>query len=197
MRLLLIAGLIVASSATLTAQTAAEELVRLKAHLGISQETSIALAAKRSLPGTPTLRVFIATGLDALVRDRFLEWIEAWNKRGEGKKYGYIEAVGDIAQADVILSRYTLAESETSSTYSVVLPGTVYDPAKNRTVTAPVARTYSYDTVPLYSYILKRSPGGMEILYRYVSRTSPGEFRSAGFNIRDEFKKLMKQRLKK
>jgi hypothetical protein len=197
MRLATLAVLLVAVSTTTVAQTANEEIARLKDHLGVPQETHIALADTPALPNAPVLKVYIATGLDAFIHTRFLDWIESWNKKGEGKKYGHLEAVADITQADVVLSRYTLAEQAHSSTYSVPGSATVYDPSKNATVTAPITRVYSYETVPLYAYILRRTPTGFEILYRDVTRTYPGEFKSAGYNLRDEFKRLMKQRAKR
>lgn len=179
-----------------TGQTMNEELSRLRAHLGVPADTSIQLANSSALPDKNPLKVYVATGLDIKVRDKFAEWIEKWNKE-EAKNLGSLEQVSDIAQADIILSRYTLQEQVSTQTASSVGPATVYDPATKSTVTTPVARTYSYNLVPVYLYLIARKAEGLDILWRETTRTSTGDFRSGGYTLRDEFKRMMKVRAKK
>jgi hypothetical protein len=182
-------------AASVTAQTMNEELDRLREHLGVPQTTQVELASQSTLPAKTPLKVYVATGLDGNVRDKFREWIEKWNN-DEAKKLGALVQVSEIADADIILSRYTLEEKATTRTYSTVGSGTVYNPATNGTVTRPVTRTYSYDLVPVYLYIISRGETGLEILWRETNRTWPGDYRSGGHTLRDEFKKMMQARAK-
>lgn len=176
-------------------QTMNEELDRLREHLGVPADTPIKLATSSTLPDKTPLKVYVATGLDIKVRDKFAEWIEKWNKE-EAKRLGSLEQISDITQADVILSRYTLQEQVSTQTASSVGSATVYDPATNSTVTRPVTRTYSYNLVPVYLYVIIRKDNGFDILWRETTRTSPGDFKSGGYSLRDEFKKMMKARSK-
>lgn len=146
------------------------------------------LASSSNLPVKTPLKVYVATGLDIKVRDKFAEWIQKWNK-DEAKKLGNLEQVSDITDAEIILSRYTLQEKVSPQTTSSVGSATVYDPATNNTVTRPVTRTYSYDLVPVYLYVIARGETGLEILWRETTRTSIGDFRSGGYSLRDQFKK--------
>jgi hypothetical protein len=181
--------------ASAVGQTMNEELSRLREHLGVPEDTPIKLATSSTIPDKTPLKIYVATGLDIKVRDKFAEWIEKWNKE-DAKKLGGLEQVSDITQADVILSRYTLQEQVSTRTASSVVPATVYDPSTNRTVTRPVTRTYSYNLVPVYLYVIARKDDGLDILWRETTRTSTGDFRSGGYSLRDEFKKMMKARSK-
>src|SRR5262249_41829834 len=99
------------SSLLVFGQTADEEVARLQKHLGVSEQTKITPAPGASLPkSTQPLRVFIATGLDLTVHENFVRRIDKWNKSGDAKKYGSLELVSDISQAQVILARYTLTD---------------------------------------------------------------------------------------
>jgi hypothetical protein len=187
------AFLLIASSAT--AQTMNEEVDRLREHLGVPPNTLVKLASSSNLPDKTPLKVYVATGLDIKVRDKFAEWIQKWNK-DEAKKLGALEQVSDITDADIILSRYTLQEKVSPRTASTVGSATVYDPATNSTITRPVTRTYSYDLVPVYLYLIARNETGLEILWRETTRTSTGDFRSGGYSLRDQFKKMMQARSK-
>jgi hypothetical protein len=180
---------------SVTGQTMNEELSRLREHLGLPADTPIKLATSSRLPDKTPLNVYVATGLDIKVRDKFAEWIEKWNKE-EAKKLGGLEQVSDITQADIILSRYTLQEQVSTQTASSVGSATVYDPATNSTVTRPVTRTYSYNLVPVYLYMIERTDYGLNILWRETTRTSLGDFKSGGYSLRDEFKKMMQARAK-
>jgi hypothetical protein len=197
MRLFFASVLCLLAAALSQAQTGHDELNRLREHLNLPASTPIALAPSSALPAGATLRLYVATGLDMKIRDSFNEWIEKWNKGDDGKKYGMIEPVADITQADVILSRYTVQESVATGTYSVTLPATVYDPATNTLKTTAVPKTYSYNTVPAYLYLLTKKGDGLEIQWREVSRTSPRETKRSGNPLREQFKKMMKARAEK
>src|SRR5262245_23022279 len=85
-------------------QTATEENARLREHLNIGPDVPIHLGRATLPPQTP-LKVFIATGLDLGVQKNFQKWLEDWNKKN-GRKFGQVDVVPDVTQADVILARY-------------------------------------------------------------------------------------------
>lgn len=179
------------------AQTTKEEFARLRQHLAVSEEIPITLAESSSLPDDRPLKLYIATGLDMAVHANFTKWIDEWNRK-DGKKYGAIEVVSELSQADVILARYTLRDKLTdrTETYSSTVPGTVYDPRSGSTVTRPVPRTYSssYSVVPVYAYVIGREAGALRILWRYVDQASLEETKHSGKFLRDDFFKMMKAR---
>ena len=189
--------LIVATASAASAQNTTEELARLREHLSLPDSTSLKLANSSALPTDRPLKVYIATGLDMGVRNNFSKWLDEWNKK-DARKYGTVEIVTKLSQADVILARYTVREKVTdrTETYSTPVPATVYDPATNSTVTRPVPRTYSlsYSRVPVYAYVIGRKQDGYEILWRYADQSSVQETKESGKQLRDDFFKMLKAR---
>ncbi len=177
------------------AQTTAEEIKRLQEFLGVSEQTKIKPATNPTLQTSDKpLKVHIAMGLDMQVRDNFLRWIEKWNKSGDAKKYGSLEVVSEISEADIVLARYTLNESVRTETASRPSVGTVYDPASNKVISRPAQQTYSYSTVPVFAYVLRRNNTDFEILSRYNDLTFLGEYKNTGELLWDNFKKLLKNK---
>ena len=186
--------LLLCSSATL-AQTATEEIKQLQEHLGVSEQTKIKPATNLILQtSNKPLKIYLATGLDMKVRDNFVRWMEKWNKSGDAKKYGLLDAVSDISQADVVLARYTLNEKSRAETASRNSVGTVYDPATKSVISRPTQQTYSYSTVPVFAYVLRRNDTDFEILSRYNDSASLGEYKNTGELLWDNFKKLLKSK---
>ncbi len=180
-------------------QNTNDEIAKLREHLAVPESTTIKLADSSSLPSGISLKVYIATGLDLGVRGNFREWINEWNKKN-GKKYGTVEIVSDMQQADIILARYTVREKITdrTETNTVPIPATVYDPATKSIITRPVPRTYStsYSLMPVYAYIISRKSDGLEILWRYTGEVGVEETTESGKQLRDDFFILMKNRAK-
>lgn len=177
-------------------QDPTDELNRLRQHLGVSPTTSVKLADAHAIPAAAaTLKVYVAVGIDMVVKANFVRWFDDWNRKN-GKKYGNVEVVTEITQADVIVARYTVLERATtkSDTYSNVVPGTVYNPATNSSVTRPVSRTFSvsYSMVPVFAYIMLAKPAGLEIISRYTDEASLSETKHSGESLRDDFFKLLK-----
>jgi hypothetical protein len=176
-------------------QTATEEIIQLREHLGLTEQAKILPSTSPSL-GTirGPLNVFIATGLDMKVHDNFIRWIEKWNKSGDANKYGSLNLVSDIDHAEIVLARYTLNIQARSQTASYPSVGTVYDPATNSIISRPTQRTYSYSTVPVFAYVLRREGVNYEILSRYSDSASLGEFKSSGELLWKDFINLLKRR---
>ncbi len=190
----LMSVLLLCSSAML-AQSATEEIKQLREHLGVSEQTKIKPATNLILQTSDKpLKVYLATGLDMKVRDNFVRWMEKWNKSGDAKKYGLLEVVSDISQADIVLARYTLNEKSRTETASRPSVGTVYDPATSSVISRPTQRTYSYSTVPVFAYVLRRNETDFEVLSRYSESAELGENKSSGEKLWDDFRKLLKNK---
>lgn len=175
-------------------QTPAEELTRLKEHLGIDEEAAVSLGSASEFQKTSgSLKVFLAMGLDMKVRENFVRNIEKWNKSGDARKYQVLEIVDEISAATIILSRYTLNDQARTNTGSTSVASSVWDPATNSTVTRPTQRTYSYSTVPVYAYVILRSQDKYKIISRYSGSASQGEYRNSGADLWDDFKKVLKR----
>lgn len=164
-------------------QTMSDELAKLRQHLNIPESISISPAISTNLPEAIPLKIYIATGLDMKVRDNFVKWIEKWNEK-DGKKYGLIEIVSEINNADIILARYTNRDQVTSKMVS----GT--------NVVTGTTSTYSVSRVPLYSYVLARDSNGLKILWRYTGQTYVKEYSDSGEELKNQIFKMLKARAK-
>ncbi|GEM_PF-2830299 len=182
-------------SVTSLGQTPIEEIEQLKEFLGVIEQTKIKPAMNLVLQRSDKpLKIYIATGLDMKVRDNFTRWIEKWNKSGDATKYGFLEIVSDMPDADIVLARYTLNENARTGTASRPSVGTVYDPATNTVMSRPTQQTYSYSTVPVFAYVLRRTDKDFEILSRYNDSTSLGEYKNSGEVLWNNFKNLLKSK---
>ena len=175
-------------------QTAAEEITQLREQLGVGEQTKITPATDKTLKfSTAGIKVFIATGLDMKIHDNFVNWIEKWNRSSDAKKFGTVEVTSDLNRADVALARYTLNAQARSNTASYPAAAMVYDPATNSMITRPTQRTYSYSTVPVFAYVLRRNGADFEILSRYSDSASVGEHKHSGEDLWKDFEKLLKE----
>ena len=62
--------------------------------------------------------------------------------------------------------------------------------------TSVVSEQYTYETVPVFGYLLRPTSSGVEILWRYASDVSTDnvETKISGWQLFDDFKKLAKER---
>jgi hypothetical protein len=181
------------------AQTANEEIDRLREHLSVPADVSIELADSSALPSARPLKVYLALGLDVGVRGNLVKWIDDWNRK-DGRNKGAIEIVPELSEADLILARYTVLDriTDRTETYSATVPGTVYDPGSNKVITRPVPHTYSdsYSVVPVFAYIIAREPKGLRILWRYTDQATLQDTKNSGKLLADDLFVLMKRRPK-
>lgn len=175
------------------AQTTNEELARLHEHLGMPPSVSLGVAESSALTSKMPMKVYIATGLDIGVRGNFKEWISKWNRK-EGKKYGALQVVPDLSTADVILSRYTLRDEVTTGTNTDITNRSVHEWPSGRIARVPVPKTYSYNQVPVYAYVIEKKSESYEILWRYASSTSVEERRDSGKQLWEDFQHMIKAR---
>jgi len=194
-KLFFLMSLLLVSSCITFAQTPGDEIKHLQEVLGVSEQTQIKLATNSSLQTSDkALKVYIATGLDMKVHENFLGWIRKWNNSSDAKKYRSLEVVTEISEADIVLARYTLNENIRTETASRPTVGTVWDPATNTWISRPTQQTYSYSTVPVFAYVLRRKDKDFEILSRYGSSASLGEHKNSGKELWDNLVKILKNK---
>lgn len=176
-RILFVCILILMSALTATAQTMGSELDLLREQLGVSADVPIALADSSDLPAGDSLKVFIAVGLDMDVRKRTVERIAEWNKK-DAKKYGALEIVTDLAEANVILAHYSERDR----------------PINKITGNSKTVTTTTY--IPGNSYIIIPQAQGFAVVWRYQGKwRETGLARGvAGQTMRDHFFDMLKKR---
>jgi hypothetical protein len=176
------------------AQTSGDEHDALKKHLEVNDAVQIRLAQDRSLP-SGKLKVFLGIGLDTQLRDNFVRWINDWNRK-DGKKFGEIEIVSELQQADIIFARYAMSDRVSNRTDTKPMTTSVYNPNTNQLEQRTIARTYSRSVVPAYGYVLRRIDNRLDVLSRYSGSTSVATTKRSGQHLWDSFTTLMKQRAK-
>ena len=153
------------------------ELFKLREFLKVSPSTKIA-PSTASLPCGTSLKVYIATGKDIDLNKVFIRRISEWNKKN-GQKFGHLEVVADISEAQVVLAWYSIRIEK---------------------MTHPPDDTPSDERICCpergYSYLLVRTDDGFEMLSRIIIEgyTLPSEADSRGNTLRAEFFKRMKAR---
>lgn len=196
------------------AQTAEDESSRLLAHLGVDKATKVTPSPAPGIPYLSPIKVYLAFGLDMKVRDNFLGWIKKWNEK-DAKKYGDLVVVERFEDADLAFVRMILNDQKvrhfdtkvsservnsTSTTTASAKSGESYANGRSETSVrgeAIVTQPYTYDTVPLYAYIIRRKDQGFEILWRYTDNITTREAvenSGSGRQLFDDFKKLAKDR---
>jgi hypothetical protein len=175
----------VTSKAIGYAQGSAEELIALRSHLELPEAVTIRLAPSSQIEKQGSLNVHLAFGLDTGVRNNFMKWINTWNRR-DGRRRGMLEIVPELAQADVILARYTVLDKATTQS-----SGTVIGTPRG----SLIGNSGSYQEVPTYAYVLVPSSGpSINILWRYTGTTSVRETARSGQQLWEDFESLLKAR---
>jgi hypothetical protein len=163
--------LIVAAAAT--AQSVDAEMAMLRELLKVSDSTQI-VPSTSPLPPTSPMHVFVVAGTDPKTRKAFAKAFAEWNHKN-GLKYGTVEPVLNLSDADVVLVRHYVRLNGPPPSYSL-----------------PLVPTRSY------TYLIVRRTGKLQILWRtvfegYSDVTNTESFGSA---VRREFFKRMKSRPK-
>jgi hypothetical protein len=198
---------------TCGAQTPAQESAQLLERIGVPPTAAVSTAPVPGIPAGKTLKVYLAFGMDMRVRDNFVGWVEKWNDK-DAKKYGALVLVDKIADADLVFARFALRDQkdrhlaadtrsvptvDTTTTTANVEGGGVHATGSSRTTaygSAVVSEQYTYDTVPVFAYILRTTEAGPQILWRYAITVPIGyvETKDSGRKLFDDFKKLAKER---
>lgn len=151
------------------------ELRALREFLNLPETTTIGISTA-SLPNEMPLKVYVATGKDAALQKVILKRIDDWNKKN-GAKFGSLEVVTDLSEAQVILAWY-----------AVRIPSMTRPPFQTQMALGPPER--------IHSYLLLRTADGLEILNRRVVEGYPDLMQSdqRGEMVRAELFKRMKAR---
>lgn len=163
--------------AAASAQTADEELARLRQHLGVPEGTQITTAANAVIPNVSPLKVFVAVGLDTTVRDNYVRWFKDWNGK-QGKKYGQIDLVDEMSKADIILARYVLRDHISTRTE----PGKWYEITREAHVS------------PAYNYMLLPAGNGFTIVWRDTGAGYTTDNKRSGEAMAKQLMKMLRAR---
>jgi hypothetical protein len=82
----------------------ADEFARLRDQLKLASSTPVIKIESNVLPTAKPLKLYLAIE-DPKTAESLVEWVETWNKK-DGVKYGSIQIVSDMSEADVLLARY-------------------------------------------------------------------------------------------
>jgi hypothetical protein len=157
------------AAAAATGQTSDAELTRLRERLDLPGATVIVTSKSSKFPAGSPLNIYVATGQERRAYERITKWIDKWNK-GDGKQFGGLLLAPDAAHADVILARYTVREDASVLRRTTIDIGPGRDPTA-RPATRARAGTNLYTALPLYSYLITRTPNALLIVYRNVDRS--------------------------
>lgn len=86
-----------------------DEFAVMRRYLKVAPDTTVTFVESKTLPEADPLRLRIV-GDNPVTSAEILKWAEGWNKR-EAKKYGAVNLVSDLAQADVTLVIHKGSES--------------------------------------------------------------------------------------
>ncbi len=143
------------------------EFKHLRMLLRVPLDTPVTVVDSLKLPDATPLKVFINTGKEVEVSRYFVEWIDKWNNE-DGKKYGAIEIVPEMAQADVLLVRYAMPSPRLVIEEGAggVSASSEVDPATRQPVNTPNMPSAAKFIVPIYSYVILKTQDGVKIVRR-------------------------------
>lgn len=170
-----------------------EELARLREGINVPAATVVISSRAAKLPAGNTLKVYLAVGRDGKPNSRIANWIDKWNQ-DEGRRFGRLEVVSDLSQADVIAARHVVRGDASVRRRSSIGIASARNPDTDRISTGPSITTGQYLHRPLYSYLIVRTPDALAVVYRHVDRGHPNDRADPDGRLIDELKKKMKAR---
>jgi hypothetical protein len=123
-----------------------DEFARLREQLNVSPSMPVTFSETTGFPSGGPLKICLAIE-DLKVSESFADWLSSWNK-GQAQKYGSLEIISGVAQADFCLVIYRGLD-----TAPVQLPIEFYDPSGT-------LHRGSYAT----AYIVAREGQGLKVL---------------------------------
>jgi hypothetical protein len=164
------------------------ERIRLREVLRVPAATKISLQPTLELPLQRSLKVHLGFGLDFEVRNNLARWLERWNTQ-QGRKYGQLELVDDLAAAQIILAGFR--DSEWTLTTLTHYPNQNAGPTE---LTPSTKESFT----PIYGYIILPTGEELRVLrrIRYDEKRPPhnAQGKDAGSQLRNAFFRLLKQR---
>lgn len=152
-----------------------DEFSRLRSALNLDQSTPVALSATSALSTSNPLKMYLAIE-DERTRDTFVDWVGKWNK-DQAEKYGALEIVSSLAEADASLVVVNGAENLLMTPYLI----------------GADERVHSFP--PITVFLVTKKDNGLEVLWREVFLTKPDSEPKKG-RIEQGIEKRIKARLK-
>jgi len=149
------------------AQSNAKEIANLRRHLNISDAEPIRVNTDTRLPAGSSLKIFLTVKRQGNEAKYFEKWVQDWNKK-DAAKFGKLEIVSDISQADFVLAHFVSGTSKLVPEASLKIGNT---PPEGQI--KPEFRVEGKNEVrslllPAYSYLLVREDTFWTIVYQDV-----------------------------
>lgn len=152
-----------------------EEIRDLRRQIKLSDRDSVRINERGGLSDDSALKVYLAIDRRGDEKKYFEKWVREWNEKN-GDRYGRLEQVNDISQADIVLAQFIKTGIKNVgevgvSVRSIDLPGQ----ANQSKVRVKNDLGYASLKLPVYSYLLKRENDIWTILYASVETSITGE----------------------
>jgi len=192
----LIIAVLMTATFTASAQLNNEEIANLKKQVNISAKDAVRYDKNAKLTSGDSLKIFLAIKRPGSEAESFEKWIADWNAK-DGDKYGKLEIVKDIAQADAVLTQFVVATNAKRVEDRAVSVGNI--PRLGQTKSKVRVKTetdYKSLKLPVYSYLIKREADVWTIIYGNAETSLPDEQFSVSPDLRlwQTFKEEMKSR---
>ncbi|HSK74739.1 MAG TPA: hypothetical protein VK892_23775 [Pyrinomonadaceae bacterium] len=151
-----------------------KEILLLRKQINISDRELIRRNKDEKFPAGHSLKVFLAVKHNKGSKNDFEEWVAKWNTKDSGK-YGKLEIVNTIEDADIVIAQFVTESSKYVGEESVTV-GTVPRPGEIKPkLRVESERGYKPLHLPVRSYLLVRSDNMLTIVYSDVETSIIGE----------------------
>ncbi len=197
MKLVILTLVVFLSTAlSVSAQLKDYEIKTLRKQINISDKDIVRPNKNAGLSAAKPLKIFLAIKRAGSVAKYFEKWIKDWNEQ-EGDRYGKLERVTDISNADVVLTQFVTETIKNVGETSLGI-GNIPPPGQLKSKVRVKSNT-DYNKplkLPVYSYLLKREDVFWTIIYGDVETSLPDEQLSVSPDLRlwQAFKEELKSR---
>jgi len=197
MKLVILTLVVFLSTAlSVSAQLKDYEIKTLRKQINISDKDIVRPNKNAGLSAAKPLKIFLAIKRAGSVAKYFEKWIKDWNEQ-EGDRYGKLERVTDISNADVVLTQFVTETIKNVGETSLGI-GNI-PPLGQLKSKVRVKSNTDYNKplkLPVYSYLLKREDIFWTIIYGDVETSLPDEQLSVSPDLRlwQAFKEELKSR---
>ncbi|MDQ3089494.1 MAG: hypothetical protein M3Q78_13045 [Acidobacteriota bacterium] len=197
MKLVILTLVVFLSTAlSVSAQLKDYEIKTLRKQINISDKDIVRPNKNAGLSAAKPLKIFLAIKRAGSVAKYFEKWIKDWNEQ-EGDRYGKLERVTDISNADVVLTQFVTETIKNVGETSLGI-GNIPPPGQLKSKVRVKSNT-DYNKplkLPVYSYLLKREDIFWTIIYGDVETSLPDEQLSVSPDLRlwQAFKEELKSR---
>ena len=176
MKLVILTLVVFLSTAlSVSAQLKDYEIKTLRKQINISDKDIVRPNKNAGLSAAKPLKIFLAIKRAGSVAKYFEKWIKDWNEQ-EGDRYGKLERVTDISNADVVLTQFVTETIKNVGETSLGI-GNIPPPGQLKSKVRVKSNT-DYNKplkLPVYSYLLKREDIFWTIIYGNVETSLPDE----------------------